>query len=237
MPKSKNLHLWRCDLLLHDYLFFATTKRGHVSETGQFIHNYSLTYALGWARSEWHSERQKPQYEQELSNVDGIYITPGHLLTGSYALMSHRTEMDDYALLSTPGPKNISYSVARCFRPGSVFRFYLLARFYLDSIPPLVRLGRFMAKAEITAQYATELEIAEGDCMVSSLLNWNDMAIKPSLCDVIVYALPGRLIQNARFSGTQYLRAKFADGKMAQLPLDMGYCQKGLCSEWLEDMA
>jgi hypothetical protein len=94
-----------------------------------------------------------------------------------------------------------------------------------------------MAKAEIATQYPTKYTLIEGDYMASSLLNWNDMAIKPSLCDIIVCALPGRLIENARFTESRYLEAKFMDGKVAKLPLDMGYCQKELCSDWLEDAA
>jgi CRISPR-associated protein Csc1 len=232
MPTVSNIHLWRCDLTLHDYLFFATTKRGSITEMGQFIHNYSLTYALGWAKSEWHVERQEPQYIQQLSKVKGIYVTPANFLTGDYTLVPYRTETEGYTLSAIPDLNGISYGITKCFRPGSVFRFYLLARFHLDRIPPLVRLGRFMAKAEIVKQYPMELEIAEGNCAVSSLLNWDDMAVKPSLCDVIVYALPGRLIENARFVGTRYLNAKFADGEEVKLPLEMGYFQKELCSSW-----
>ena len=231
------IHLWRCDLTLHDYLFFATTRRGYISETGQFIHNYSLTYALGWAKSEWHVERQEPQYAQQLSKIKGVYVTPANLLTGDYALISYRTEQERYALSTTPNLNGTSYGIIKCFRPGSVFRFYLLARFHLDRIPPLVRLGRSMAKAEITKQSPTELEVAEGDYTASSLLNWVDMAVKPSLCGVIVYTLPSRLIENARFVGTRYLKAKFVDGEEVKLPLEMGYFQKELCSSWWENSA
>ena len=231
------IHLWRCELTLHDYLFFATTRRGYISETGQFIHNYSLTYALGWVKSEWHVERQEPQYAQQLSKIKGIYVTPANLLTGDYTLIPYRTETESYALSTIPGSNGISYGIIKGFRPGSVFRFYLLAGFHLDRIPPLVRLGKSMAKAEIATQYPMKLEAAEGDYTASSLLNWDDMAVKPSLCDVIVYALPGRLIENARFAGTQYLKAEFVDGEEVRLPLEMGYFQKELCSSWWEDAA
>ena len=236
MSKGNNIHLWQCDLTLHDYLFFATTKRGHISETGQFIHNYSLTYALGWAKSEWRVEKQEPQYVQQLSKIKDIYVTPANLLTGDYVLMPYRTEMESYTLSASPDSNGMSYGITKCFRPGSVFRFYLLARFHLDRIPPLVRLGRFMAKAEIVKQYPIELEIAEGDYTASSLLNWDDMAVKPSLCDVI-YTLPSRLIENARFVGTRYLNAKFTDSEEVKLPLEMGYFQKELCSSWWENSA
>jgi CRISPR-associated protein Csc1 len=256
MPNTNNIHLWRCDLTLHDYLFFATIKRGNVSETGRFIHNYSLTYALGWARSEWHTERQEPQYAKQLGKSKGIYVTPANLLTGDCILMPYRTEIESYALWAIPDsdmrgwkpphspgglrdgrPLAMDHGVVKCFRPGSVFRFYVLARFHLDRIPPLVRLGRFMAKAEIMKQCPMELEVAKGDYTASLLLNWDDLAAKPSLCDVIICALPGRLIDNARFVGTRYLRAEFTDGKEVKLPLEMGYFQKELCYSWLENAA
>ena len=146
-----------------------------------------------------------------------------------------RTETESYTLSTVPTPNGMSYSIIRCFRPGSVFRFYVLARFHLDKIPPLVRLGKLMAKAEIVKQYPITTEVAEGDHTASSLLNWDDMAIKPSLCDVIVYALPGRLIENAKFVQTRHLRARFVDGEEVCLPLKMGYFRKELCSSWLEN--
>jgi CRISPR-associated protein Csc1 len=231
------IHIRRCNLTLHDYLFFATTRRGYVTETGQFIHNYSLTYALGWAKSEWHVERQEPQYAQQLSKVKGIYVTPANLLTGDSVLIPYRSETEGYGLSTITDSNGMSYGIIKGFRPGSVFRFYLLARFHLDEIPPLVRLGRSMAKAGIATQCPTELEVTEGDYTASSLLNWADMAVKPSLCDVIVYALPGRLIENARFVGTRYLKAEFVDGEEVRLPLEMGYFRKDLCSSWWEDAA
>lgn len=237
MSKNSDIHLWQCDLTLHDYLLFSTIKRGRINETGEFIHNYALTYAMGWTSAKWHMEKQEPQYEQELSKIKGAYITPAYLLSGSSLLISHRTDINSYALSGSSESRDRNYGIVKCFKPGSVFRFYILARSHLDNIPPLVRMGKLMAKAEITTQCPTELAVAEGDYTVSALLNWSDIVIKPSLCDVIVYALPGRLIQNARFAGTRYLEAKFANGNVENLPLEMGYCQKELCSAWLENVA
>jgi CRISPR-associated protein Csc1 len=235
MSRNNAIQLCRCNLILHDYLFFATIKRGNISEAGEFIHNYSLAYALGWAKSEWGTKTQKPQYAQQLSKVRDIYATPANFLTGEHIIISCRTEARDYSLPAMPNPGSINYRVNKCFRPGSVFRFYVLARFHLDKIPPLVRLGKFMAKAEIVKQHPVKLEIIEGDCTVSSLLNWDDMAVKPSLCGVIIYALPGRLIGDARFSKTPYLKAEFSDGEVIELPLMMGYLREELCSTWWEN--
>ncbi len=237
MLKIKNTSLWQCDLRLQDYLYFATVTRGRMIETGPFIHNYSLTYALGWAKSEWRQERKEPLYAEQLSNVKGIYVTPARLLTENHTVVPYRAETESYASSSVPDSKPGGYRIIKCFGPGSVFRFYILTRSDLDKIPPLIRLGKYMAKAEIAKQRPVELEIMEGDYTTSALLNWDDMAVRPILCDVIVYALPGRLMENARFSGTRYLRARFASGEEVKLPLEMGYLRKELCSTWWEENA
>ncbi len=238
MLKIKNTSLWQCDLRLQDYLYFATVTRGLMIETGRFIHNYSLTYALGWAKSEWRHESQEPLYAEQLINVKGIYVTPARLLTENHIIVPYRAETESYSSSAAPGSKPGSYRTIKCFGPGSVFRFYILTRSDLDKIPPLIRLGKYMAKAEIAKQRPVEVEIIEGDCTTSALLNWDDMAVRPILCDVIVYALPGRLIENARFSDTPYLKAKFASGEEeVKLPLEMGYLGKELCSSWWKENA
>jgi CRISPR-associated protein Csc1 len=40
------MDIYRGQLELLDYVFFATVERGKVYETGAFIHNYALAYAL-----------------------------------------------------------------------------------------------------------------------------------------------------------------------------------------------
>ena len=232
MSKNSKIHLWRCDLILHDYLFFATITRGHLRQTGPFIHNYSLTYALNWARSEWHSARQEPLYAQQLGEVKGIYVTPANLLSGSSVSTPYRTERDSYALQTFRNPNVMDHGIIECFRPGSVFRFYALARFHLDEFPTFIRLGKLLAKAKIERQSPAELKIDKGDYAAPSLLNWNDLVTKPNLCDMVVCELSSRLIENAQFVGASYLSAKFADGEELRLPLDMGYYQRELCSDW-----
>ncbi len=92
------MELYRCDITLHDYLFFATTERGKVAETGPFIHNYALTYALGWAISPWHNEEQKPHYREELASVGQRYVTPAKLVRGSYVVNQYNTMSESYSL-------------------------------------------------------------------------------------------------------------------------------------------
>jgi len=40
------MHVTRCRLMLHENLFYATREIGRLYETGRYLHNYGLTYAL-----------------------------------------------------------------------------------------------------------------------------------------------------------------------------------------------
>ncbi len=83
--------IYRCDLTLHDYLFFASTERGKVAETSPFVHNYALTYALSWVQTAWHNEQQKARYHEDLTPVRHHYITPAKLMRGASIVMQYNT--------------------------------------------------------------------------------------------------------------------------------------------------
>ena len=67
------------------------------------------------------------------------------------------------------------------------------------------------------------------------LLTWNDLpqTARPVIYDIIVNALPGRLIENALFNSVPgpYFVATFGEN-MAQLPARMGYYGENLCTSW-----
>ena len=46
------MQIYRGTIELLDYVFYATVERGKVYETGAFIHNYALAYALGLVQGE-----------------------------------------------------------------------------------------------------------------------------------------------------------------------------------------
>jgi CRISPR-associated protein Csc1 len=54
------MEVYRGALELLDYVFFATTERGKVYETGAFIHNYALAYAFRLASAPYSSVTQEP---------------------------------------------------------------------------------------------------------------------------------------------------------------------------------
>ena len=77
--EGQQMEIYRGKLELLDYVFFATVERGKVYETGAFIHNYALAYALRLAAAPYSHTVQEPHYEEELSplNEQGIYIDSG----------------------------------------------------------------------------------------------------------------------------------------------------------------
>ena len=239
------MDLYRCDITLHDYLFFATTERGKVAETGPFIHNYALTYALGWAVSPWRNEEQKPHYREELAQVGRRYVTPAKLVRGSYVVNQYNTMSESYHLGKAQSIGYPDWGFIKCFRPGATFRFYVLSAEEV-LFPHFLRLGKFMAKTALTTTIAQkihqekessekQLDIRQGG--TQPLLNLNDLppSARPVIYDIIATALPSPLVDNPVFTNVagSYLIASFANAEAAvQLPLQMGYYGENLCASW-----
>src|SRR5438105_4032661 len=151
------MELYRCDLILHDYLFFATTERGKVAETGPFLHNYALTYALGWANAPWYNDPQQPHYRGELGQAGRRYVTPGKLRHGSTLLNQYNTLGESYSLGKGRSIGYPDWGFIKCFRPGTTFRCYVISA---DAVvlPRFVRLGKFMAKTRLLVTPAAALQ-------------------------------------------------------------------------------
>jgi CRISPR-associated protein Csc1 len=233
------MQVYRCDLILHDYLFFATTERGKVAETGPFLHNYALTYALGWATSPWHNAIQKPRYREELGRVEKRYVTPATLVRGSYLITQYNTMSESYALHKAQSIGYPNWGFIKCFRPGSTFRFYVLSADEVP-IPRYLRLGKFMAKAALRCVPATDVQqrsTSFNKQVIHPLLTWNDLAIsaRPVVYDILANALPSRLIEHAVFTGIEgpYIVATFADEQTSvEFPARIGYYGERLCISW-----
>ena len=238
--------VYRCDIAMHDYLFFATTERGKVAETGPFIHNYALTYAFGWASSPWHNEEQQPHYREELLAGPGAlaqrYVTPARLLYGQTIVQQYNTLGERYSLGTEQSIGYPAWGFLKCFRPGSVFRCYVLSGTGHPLAPGSwkVRLGKFMAKAVVQSVAASHLEqrpfAVTSRQTISPLLTLNDLApaARPEIYDLYARALPSHLIEHAVFEGIPgpYLIATFPDQERVQFPLQMGYYGEQLCASW-----
>lgn len=214
--------IYRCDFILRDYLFFASTERGKVAETAPFVHNYALTYALNWVQSAWHNELQKARYREELTPVRQRYITPARLVQGTSRVMQYNTLSEQLRFEKQRSIGYPDWGFIKCFNPDTLFRAYVIAT-AAETFPRYVRLGKFMAKTKIDVKEASSVSVKRGNFTVSHLLNWNDLLKKPIAFNVQVMSLPSRLINQAVFEDAEFLEAKFPDGDVIRLPLDMGY--------------
>jgi CRISPR-associated protein Csc1 len=233
------MRIFRGTLELLDYVFYATVERGKVYETGAFLHNYALAYALGLVRTETYTYaqlKQSPHYQTELTPLNGqVYLTPGTPRHIAHRLVQWNTIPERYAF---PGkPPSIGYpdwGFARVLRPGCVFTLYVLAneRNSLPDAPALhdlisgravyVRLGKFSGKARLRLEMATEVTESVGAFQSDTLLNWRDLEPDPLVCDVLPTSLPTRLIHHSHFEDEMFYEARFGED-VARLPVAMRF--------------
>lgn len=243
-----NYEVYRCLLRLEDYLFFATTERGKVYETGDFIHNYALAYAFRLASGPYSHVVHKPHYHEELQELNerSLYITPAKLFSPSaFRLHQFNTIKEGYGF----GKKDRSigypdWGYLRLIPPETEFVFYILCKnktdiIYKEAEEELIwtrflrqlehgkvylRLGKFMSKAFVNITRASEVKIAEGKPFISEvLLNWRDVHLQPVFFDLIGNALPTKLISNVRFNEGKHIRATFPEKPEVVLPLEMSF--------------
>jgi CRISPR-associated protein Csc1 len=233
------MQIYRGTLELLDYVFYATTERGKVYETGAFIHNYALAYALRLVRGDTYRYAwriQEPHYREELTPLNPyLYITPGTPQRVAHRLLQWNTIREGYAF---PGKaRSIGYpdwGFARVLRPESRFVFYTLISNpgTMPDAPALhdlvagkavrVRLGKFPGKARLRLVAAQRVHERSGAFQVDTYLNWRDVEADPLVCDIIAGSLPTRLLARAHFEGERYYEASFEDEVM-RLPVRMRF--------------
>ena len=231
------MQIYRGELELLDYVFYATTERGPVHETGAFIHNYALTYALGLVRGGLYTNlTQEPRYVAELTPLNGwLYITPAAPQQVAYSIVQWNTLRESYDFPKKP--QSLGYpdwGFARMLRPGSRFTFYVLISDQVSALdapalsqllqgnPVRVRLGKFMAKARMQLRRADRVTERTEAFFAESYLNWRDLAEDPEFCDVVVASRPTRLISRAQFSAAPHYEARFGED-IIRLPANMRF--------------
>jgi len=230
------MEAYRCIIELQDYLFFATTERGKTFETGAFIHNYALTYALIMAGiadfpnsgdyPAYYHEKQIPAYQEELQpfNEAGFYVTPAFPDSMRFRNTQFNTQKEGYDFGDKA--RSIAYpdwGFLRVICPQSTFVFYVLSGKEIGLRPQkYIRLGKFSCKAGLIWQKAGNVIISEGDFDFDGILNWQDLLQKPFLFNIMSGVLPSRLIQKSRFKGSACFKIEFNDSTVT-LPVKMGY--------------
>lgn len=225
--------IYRCQLELHDSLYFATREIGRLYETEPVLHNYALCYALGLVDSEIYSTRvseehsyryfcpeQVPKYEEHLTplNQQRIYVTPARAVTHTAILNTWKYANNNYHVEMKKTQKNIpGFGRAKEIAPESKFEFFVISQKLLE-LPKWIRLGKWMSKAEVEIVETQEVKSSTTakQFVFPYPLNPLDVMFTHQVISYDVVNMPPvSLIQNARIYGQYY---NFGDLKIpAQL--------------------
>ncbi|MEG5034251.1 type I-D CRISPR-associated protein Cas5/Csc1 [Microcoleus sp. AT3-D2] len=214
--------IYRCQIELHDSLYFATREIGRLYETEPVIHNYALCYALGLVDSEIYSTtvseehsyryfcpEQVPKYEPHLTalNQQGIYVTPGRTISHSSTLNTWKYANNNYHVEMEKTQKNIpSFGRTKEIAPESKFEFFIISEKPLK-LAKWIRLGKWMSKAavEILEQKEVKRSPSETDFIFPYLLNPLDVMFSHQVISYDVVNMPPvSLIQNVKMLGRYY---------------------------------
>jgi CRISPR-associated protein Csc1 len=201
----------RCDLELHDSLYFATREIGRLYETERVIHNYALCYALGLASSPYFTRQQIPTYRQDLSSLNrrGIYVTPARALAADFMINTWKYASNHYHVKMEKAQTNTpTFGRAKELTAESSFRFYIITRDNTLQLPCWIRLGKWMSKARLSCEHINDPTVRTGEFEVKHPLNPLDVfsAYTVTMCDLINMP-PVSLINNARTEGEYFVVA------------------------------
>ncbi|MEG4976022.1 type I-D CRISPR-associated protein Cas5/Csc1 [Microcoleus sp. K4-B3] len=214
--------IYRCQIELHDSLYFATREIGRLYETEPVIHNYALCYALGLVDSEIYSTtvseedsyryfcpEQIPKYEPHLTalNQQGIYVTPARSISHSSTLNTWKYANNNYHVEMDKTQKNIpSFGRTKEIAPESKFEFFIISENPLK-LAKWIRLGKWMSKAavEIVEQKEVKRSPSATDFIFPYLLNPLDVMFSHQVISYDVVNMPPvSLIQNVKILGRYY---------------------------------
>lgn len=214
--------IYRCQIELHDSLYFATREIGRLYETEPVIHNYALCYALGLVDSEIYSTtvseehsyryfcpEQVPKYEPHLTalNPQGIYVTPGRSISHSSTLNTWKYANNNYHVEMEKTQTNIpSFGRTKEIAPESKFEFFIISEKSVK-LAKWIRLGKWMSKAavEIVEQKEVKRSPSETDFIFPYLLNPLDVMFSHQVISYDVVNMPPvSLIQNVKILGRYY---------------------------------
>ena len=215
-----------CQLVLHDYLYYASREMGRLYETEKYLHNYGLTYALGLARAPFSNLVQTPRYREDLSEVNAraIYVTPAHPLRYSFAFHTFKmANVNYYNYTPQISTNQVVFGRAKELAPECTFEFFVVSTSAVV-LPRWIRLGKWMAKARVDILGQGEAHSKQGNYYADGALNPLDVSLLPDNCNIVAMA-PASLITNVHATGSFYELVYSDRGgtRTVRLPAEMSY--------------
>jgi len=221
------MYIQSCLLRADGPIYYATREIGRLYETGDHLHNYALTYVLGFARSAYHADSLSPTYREQLGEVStrGVYVTPGTPRHVEHMISSLKFGKETWH--EDPGAKKTGnyprYGRIKEIAPGSEFAFYVLSPAPLP-IPHWVRVGVWMTKCEVTVTAAGFVnESVDRADVVTWALNPLDLATEPRAFDIVPMP-PNSLIRHTQLIGRWWTGELAGErSEKVSIPSNMSY--------------
>ncbi len=211
-------------LTLHENLFYATREVGRLYETGRYLHNYALTYALDLAVAPYFHAEQRPRYREQLEplNKRGIYVTPARGTAVTYALNTFKYANNNYHVEMMPGRTNTpSFGRAKEIAVGSMFQFAVLSEGESLRLPEWIRMGLWRSKMKVEWDVTEAKHQSDKQDQTSFPLNPLDVPGSFSAFDLISMP-PSSLIDHAMLH-SDWWQAKTEKTGPIRLPARMAY--------------
>lgn len=235
-------YIARCHMTLHDNLYYASREFGRFYETEKYLHNYGLTYALGLVQPApaYFNNLHEPRYEEELQaeRVGRCYVTPAYPLRIDFSFITFKMAAVPYYSFSPKESKNrVVFGRAKELAPESTFEFFVFTE-ERKQFPRWVRLGKWMAKAEIVYEWYTvgteqaKVKEMKHPQLIACPINPLDLPRDRLSTFNIVVMPPVSLLTNVRVVGPccELTSYKVSQGKKRQeteeklyVPLEMSY--------------
>ena len=198
-------HFYKCQMTLHDNVFFASREMGTLYETEKYLHNWALTYALfeishipkpyrmhgKLAQKPVYLERDREQNLVQLNDI-GIYVFPALPITWSYQINTFKAAQVAYygraiRFGEGKGKRNypINYGRAKELAVGSTYCTYVISKDKID-IPQWIRLGKWSSKIKVQVEplEISNIKSRSGTFMCRHPLNPIDL---PSSTQLLLY--------------------------------------------------
>lgn len=220
-----------CWLRADGPIYYTTREIGRLYETGDHIHNFALTYALGFATAPYHINEQRPTYQADLAIVtaQNIYITPATPRRVTHTISSlkfggeHWQEKERKKSETGNVP---NYGRIKEIAPGSEFSFWVISSEPVHVVR-WIRLGLWMTKCEVQVLAAGTVPEKQGTYQYGDALNPLDLDATLLAFDIVPMP-PNSLIRNATVTGQWLIGRLSGQPSDVHLPARMSYLRQTL---------
>lgn len=197
-----------CQLVLHENLFYATREVGRLYETGRYLHNYGLTFALGLVTAPYFNNSAVPRYMEDFAalNNQTVYVLPAKPLVVEFELTTFKYADNRYHVQMEQSSRNTpTFGRAKELAVGSTFEFFILSDQAL-AIPKWIRLGKWMSKAAVAITHQEEVKsMQKGSFTSVTPVNPLDLSAETRLLTYDLISMPPvSLLDNAHLTGPYY---------------------------------